>query len=595
MAGYPFLKKNLDLFQSMGHPVYAWLSEQRYDEEALHERLFENKWEFVDWKLDNGAGMFEAMPPFGFYDKWNPDPEKAHTSASIIVGCNVGYGINHLLMNSPDSHKVILLEPRPEMLMACLGQTDYEPFIENKKLHICIPDEQYLYQVIKNLDLQYIYGQIHLRLDIPSQQIGPEYAHWSKVVKQKLENFTVELATLRFRQDIMVGNELQNFKRAMNDGSLLPLEGKGIGVGAVILGAGPSLAEFAPQLRENRGYALYTTALQSMPILQRHDLKPDFCLAIDYDGSMLRVYDNLKPEFAEDVPLIYSTKCNPELIERYPGPTIPLWTLGGMGTFVMQGRELVLDAGGNVSLTLSRILRWFGVSHLMLVGQDFAWKGDYSHSKGHHAGTAKNKVVFNPKYHQKLQNAHGEEIISTVQYLTSKREMEQDIRKSDMAVFNLYGGGAVIEGTHMVNLDEAHRKGLFASAPGSVNTFMSRLMACHKQCNKLIISPMSHEWTVSLRNVEKRLTRLFKKVARNQDEIHKTLEQVELFVKSEPLYVPYLFNESIDLAGLTRAKHHYEPKDLGEFKRIAKNVLKKIREVDRCVTVAPGNPGEAAA
>lgn len=589
MAGYPFLKKNLELFEKIGHPIYSWLASQKYDETALHERLFENKWEILDWKLDNGNGMFEAMPPFSFYEKWVPEQEKAHTSASIIVGCNVGYGLNHLLMNSPDSHKVIILEPRPEMLMACLGQTDYEPFITNKKLHFCLPDEQYLYQVIKNLDLQYIYGQIHLRLDVPSQQLGSDYAQWSRTVKHKLENFTVELATLRFRQDTMVGNELQNFKRAMGDGSLLPLQGKAKGVGAVILGAGPSLAEFAPTLRKNRGYALYTTALQTMPILQNHNLKPDLCMAIDYDDSMLRVFDRLDPEFAKDVPLIYSTKCNPELVRRYPGPTLPLWTMGGMGTFVMQGHELVLDAGGNVSLTLTRFLRWLEVGHIVLVGQDFAWKGEQSHSKGHHSA---NKKTFNPKYHQKLTNAHGEDIISTVQYLTSKREMEQDIRKSQLAVFNLYGGGAVIEGTHMVDPDEAYRKGLLASAPGSVDSLMSNLHACRRQGNKLIVQPLSHEWAVSFRNVEKRLTKLFKKVARNQNEIHKTMEQVELFVKSEPLYIPYLFNETIDLAGLTKAKHHYEPKDLGEFKRIIKKILKKIREVDRCV--APdGN--EAAA
>lgn len=585
MAGYPFLQKNLELFNEIGHPIHAWLSSQKYDEQALHEKLFENKWEIVDWKLEDGTGMFEAMPPFTFYDKWVPGPEKAHTSASIIVGCNVGYGINHLLMNSPDSHKVIVLEPRPEMLLACLGQTDYQPFIENKKLHFCLPDEQYLYQVIKNLDLQYIYGQIHLRLDVPSQQLGSEYAQWSRIVKHKLENFTVELATLRFRQDVMVGNELQNFKRAMSDGSLLPMEGRAKGVGAVILGAGPSLAEYAPKLRENRGYALYTTALQTMPILQRHDLKPHFCLAIDYDDSMLRAYDSLDHDFAKDVPLVYSTKCNPELVRRYPGPTIPLWTLGGMGTFVMQGRELVLDAGGNVSLTLTRLLRWLQVSHIVLVGQDFAWAGEHSHSEGHHASKAKR--IFNPRYHQKLRNAHGEEIISTVQYLSSKREMEEDIRKSDMAVFNLYGGGAIIEGTHMVDLEQAHVKGLLASVPGSVDAFMGNLMACRNNCNRLIIQPMSHDWTVSLRNVEKRLAKLFKKVRHNQNDIHKTLEQVELFVKSEPLYIPYLFNETIDLAGLTRAKHHYEPKDLGEFKRIAKSILKKIREVDRFVTACP--------
>ncbi|WP_241667320.1 motility associated factor glycosyltransferase family protein [Pseudodesulfovibrio senegalensis] len=581
MAGYPFLEPNIDVLKQIGHPIHQWLSTQQFDQSRLEERIFDNKFGLVDWKMDNGNGMFEAMPPFSFYEQWKPEPEKARTSASVIIGCNVGYGLNHLLMNTPDSHKIIVVEPRPEMLMACLGQSDYKAFIENKKLHFCPPNEDYLYQVIKNLDLQYIYGRIHMRLDIPSQQLGPEYAVWARKTKHLLENFSVELATLRLRQDIMVGNELQNFQQAMDNGSLMPMKERGTGVAAVILGAGPSLSDHAEALRKTPGHALYTTALQTMPVLQNLGIKPHFCLSIDYDSSMLRTYDRLDPEFAHDVPLIYSTKCNPDLVKRYPGPTLPLWTMGGMGTFVMQKHELVLDAGGNVSLSLSRLLRWMGVSHIVLAGQDFAWPKDRSHAKGHHAG--ERKIKFDPKRHQKIKNAHGEEIISTVQYLTSKREMEADIKKAELPVFNLYGGGAIIEGTHMVDMKQCVTKGLLASVPGSVESFMQELNSCCHPRQRLNLVPRSHKWSVSFRNVEKRLSRLFRKVGKNQEEIHKTMGEVEKFIKQDPLYIPYLFNETLDMAGLTRAKQRYEPQDLGEYKRIIKKVLKKVREVDRCV------------
>ncbi len=590
MAGYPFLESNIKVLKEIGHPVYSWLSSQQLDQSRLEERLIENKHGLVDWKMDNGNGMFDAMPPFHFYDKWTPEDEKATTSATIIIGCNVGYGINHLLMNTPDTHKIIVLEPQPEMLMACLGQSDYKAFIENKKLHFCLPRKDYMQQVVKNLDLQYIYGRIYMRLDVPSQQLGPEYAKWARDTKHLLENFSVELATLRLRQDIMVGNELQNYQRAMENGSLLPMKERGTGVAAVILGAGPSLSDHAEELRKSPGYALYTTALQTMPVLQNLGIKPHFCLAIDYDGSMLRAYDHLDPEFARDVPFIYSTKCNPELVRRYPGPTLPLWTMGGMGTFVMQNHDLVLDAGGNVSLSLSRLLRWMGVNHIVLAGQDFAWPKDRTHAKGHHASEIKSE--FNPKLHQKIKNAHGEDIISTVQYLTAKREMEADIQQANLPIFNLYGGGAIIEGTKMVDMQTAYNKGVLSSVPGSVDNFMQELMACCHPRQPLNLTPDSHRWSVSFRSVEKRLSRLFKKVGKNQEEIHKTMGEVEMFIKQNPLYMPYLFNETLDMAGLTRAKFRYEPQDLGQYKRIIKKVLKKVREVDRCVC---GKDSEQAA
>jgi len=579
MTAYPFLQDNIEFLQRMGHPIYQWLTNQDFKEEALLNNIFINGFGIHDWRMENGKGMFESLPPEGLYSNWLTS-DKPETSATFIVGSNLGYGVNHVLQNTPDSHKVMLLEPRSEMLLACLGQTDYRPFFEAKKFHILVPDHDYINEVIRNLDLQFIYGQLHMKGDIPSQQLGPDYARWTNIVRDKLENFSLELSTLRFRQDIMVSNEIHNFKRALTDGSIKSLEGKAGGVGGVILGAGPSLEKFVPELLKNRSHVLYTCALQTVPVLQELGLKPHFCMAIDYDKSMLKIFERLDPDFVQDIPLIYSTKINPEAVRRYPGPTLPLWTVGGMGTYVMKERDLVLDAGGNVSVTLSRMLRWCGVSHMLMVGQDYAWLGDKSHSSGHHNGT---KNMTRQSYHQTTKNMDGEEILTTVQYMTAKRELEDDLRQSSFPVYNVYGGGVPIQGTKVVDLDVAYTKGILASAPGSVDRFMTDLMACRDKGEMIHFEARGPMWSTSFRNAEKYLAKLFKNISDNQVEIHETLNKIDMFIKQDPLYMPYLFNEAIDLAGLTKAKHKYEAKDYPEFKRIAKCVMKKVREIDRFV------------
>jgi len=586
MTMYPFLKENITALESYNPTFHAWLSQSNFDAESLKTNVFVNQWGLIDWRMPSGNGIFESLPPLGMYTEWTKDLEKADTSATILIGCNLGYGLNHVLVNTPDSHKVIVVEPNPAILLACLGQTDYRPFMQNKKLHFLPPLVDYLNDVIKNLDLQYIYGKIYLRADLPSRQIGPEYAQWMETMRHRLENFSVEMVTLRCRQDVMVGNELKNFQRALTDGSLKGMAGCAAGVGAVVLGAGPSLAQHAQALAENPGHALYTCALQTLPALQPYGIKPNFCLALDYDDSMLQVYNRLDPAFAKDVPLIYSTKVHPELVRQYPGPTLPLWTMGGLATFVMQDREFVLDAGGNVSVTLVRLLRWMGASSVLLVGQDFAWKGNSTHAGGHHC--AGNAPTFDPQRHQKIQNLWGEEITSSIQYLTSLRDMEDDIKKSDMIVRNLYGGGAVIQGAPAVTLQEVVMEGYLSSAPGSKERVLRLLNLSHTPCQHLRFEPRSHIWTSSLRHVEKRMQKLFRNYGQSQKEIHGLLEQALFFVKQDPLYLPYLFNETLDLAGLAQTRRSYKPGDLNEFKRIGKSILTKVREVDRCVSI----PGE---
>jgi hypothetical protein len=180
----------------------------------------------------------------------------------------------------------------------------------------------------------------------------------------------------------------------------------------------------------------------------------------------------------------------------------------------------------------------------------------------------------------------GEEILTTVQYMTAKRELEDDLKQSDFPIFNLYGGGVVIEGTKVVDVDTAYTKGILASAPGAVESFMRDLHGCHRSVPPLRLEPRSPMWSTSMRNAEKHLGKLFRDIKGNQQKIHEGMNRVELFMKQDPLYTPYLFNEIVDMAGLTKAKYAYENKDLGEFKRIVKSALKKVREIDRKVCLA---------
>ncbi|WP_321402772.1 6-hydroxymethylpterin diphosphokinase MptE-like protein [Maridesulfovibrio sp.] len=582
MSAYPFLKDNIEALSTYNPPFYSWLSSQDIDEEQLTNSLFQNKWNILDWKMEDGNGMFETVPPNALYKSWTAK-EKPNTSATIIVGCNVGYGLNQVLMNTPESHKVIVVEPNPEMLLACLGQTDYRPFLKAGKLHFCPVDENSLMSIIKDLDLQFVYGKIYLRSDMASQQLGPEYARWSNIIRNKLESFSAEMNTLRLKQDVMVGNELDNFSRILGDGSITPLKGSGRGMGAVILGAGPSLAEFGPELAKNPGQAIFTTSLQGLPAVQKVGIKPHFCVGIDYNDSMINVYKQLDREWAKDIPLIYSSKLDHKVLEAYPGPTIPMWTVGGIGTFVLGNHEEIFDAGSNVSITLARFLDWCGFKHILLVGQDFAWKGDSSHAPGHQNTNAVRNNSYNPAMLVELKNADGEKLSSTVQYVTSKREMEDDIKKLQTPFYNLYGGCAVIEGTHNVDMQKINEAGLLSAIPEIMDSFENAMKKTSTPRPLPNFEPRSPKWTSSLNHVTKRLEKLFRKHGKNQDEIHKALHDVYFFIRQDLLYMPYLYNEILDIAGLARAQASYTPKDLPRYKRIVKKILTKVRHMDRSI------------
>ena len=583
MELYQYLEGNLAALKEVGSPAHAWLGARTFDLPALRQAVTVNRFGLLDWRLP-GTSLFASAHPESFYQGWTPEnlPE---ASASLLIGANLGYGVNHLLTKTPERHKIYLLEPRAEMLVACLGQSDYRPYIKSRRLIIVPPDEALLAKVIQRLDLEFLFGRIFLREDLPSRQLGPEYARWYLKAKARLENFSVELSTLRQKQDVMVGNELANFERAARDGSLSPLRGTAHGLTAVILGAGPSLARFAPALAANPGRALYATALQTLPALQSHGLVPHFCMAIDYSPGMHHVFAKLDREFAARVPLVYSTKLDPQVLARYPGPTLPLWTMGGLSTFLKREDELVIDAGGNVGVTLFRFLSWCGVSAVLLAGQDFGCaETGPTHAGGHHADRL--TAASSPAFSVRLKNADGEPIRSSPQMMAAKRDLEDDLKKAGVAAYNLYGGGAVINGARHVDLDAVAELGLLACASGLLDRFTSGLTLAGQPRPKPVFEPRAPQWAASLRQAEKRLDKLFKHPGKNLQEIRTHLHRIEFFLKQDPLYFPYLFNEIADMAGLARARSHYQPTDQVQARNILRRALAKVREMDRVLAPA---------
>lgn len=584
MNALPFIKDNLEAMAHVKNPAAFWLAHQRPDEQAVMEKLTRNSRGQMDFTLPSGQTMFET-PPQIFYHGWADTSEKAAAGASIIVGCNLGYGLNYVLVNTPNTHRVLVVEPDPEMLLACLGNSDYSPFIRAGRLVFLPPDAKMIRETIQQMNMHFLFGAIHLRVDTPSRQLGTQYAQWSRICQEALENFSVELTTLRLRQDEMVGHEIKNFRRAITDGTIRNMRGTAHGLTAVILGAGPSLGHYGPVLAKNRGHALYATALQTLTPLQSIGLKPHFAMAIDYSEGMLKVYDRLDPEWCKDVPLLYSTKMHPDVVNNYPGPTIPFWTMGGMGTYAMRDNEHLIDAGGNVSVAIYRFLHWCGVERILLCGQDFAWKDQTTHAAGHHDHVRKEKHYKKLKLIE-LKNAAGETIHSTLSYITALRDLEKDIASNNLPTYNLYGGLAVIKGAQNVDENDLLREGLNTSRPGSLENFTMAMRNAQTSRSIPDIEPRWPKWMSSMRNARKHLEKLFKKPQVRQKEIRESIQRFHGYLRHDPLYLPYLYNELTDLAGMLHGGRTLGLKDFSTFKKIMERVKTKVREMDSCLATA---------
>lgn len=578
MQELKWLEGNLKALKRVAPDFWAWFKGHEDTWFAWEDRIFSNPRGWLDLQLPGQGTLLGPMPPQAFYSSWRPEMSGVK-GASIISGCNLGYGLNALLGRTGPGHVIALTDPRPEMLALCLGITDYREFLLQGRVLLFPPHKQAQERMLWAMNLQFYHGKVYFWADVPSMQIGPEYERLNIRCRDVLHKYRVQTGTLRRRQDTVVGNELDNYARAFKDGVLGRVNGRLSGLSAVVLGAGPSLEKFGPELAANRDRALYAAGLQTLPALARLGIKPHLCMAIDFTRDLLKPLAALDEKWLRDIPLIYSTKVHPEVVQKYPGPRIALWTRGGMGTLVFKDRNLLLDTGGSVNVALVRLFLEMGVQRILFAGMDFGWKGESSHARGHHAGNM-HRQNDSGKYELRY-NADGEPVYSTFSYLTSLWELEKTVaERQEVGFKNLFGGYMDISGAG--RLDTREIGAFLGDGSGDLQ---EKLMRMEKQVKRNAPLPVfekrAGQWSVSLRRVLKRLERLFSRPEANKNDIRRSLGELRMFISQDPLYITYLQPEIIDISALEKFPENYARGDLSRVKRIAKSILKKVRHVDR--------------
>jgi hypothetical protein len=578
MDVFSHLESNLAALERVCPDFHAWFREREQNWFDWGEKVFSNRQGWLDLWFSAKSSLLGIMPPGNFYAAWNPEM-KGVKGASIICGCNLGYSLNALLGRTEAGHTVAVTDPHPEMLALCLGITDYRDRLLQGRLLFFPPQKSAQEKVLSGMDMQFYHGAVYFWADVPSMQIGPEYERLNIQCRDVLQKYKVQTGTLRRRQDTVVGNELDNYARAFRDGVLGRVNGTLSGRSAVVLGAGPSLEKFGPELAANRDRAVYAAGLQTLPALYRLGIKPHLCMAIDYTTALLKPFEKVDDNWLRDIPLIYSTKVHPRVVERYPGPRMGVWTRGGLGTLVFKDKNLLLDTGGSVNVALVRLFLEMGVDRMLFAGMDFGWKGESSHAPGHHAADLRRKN--GAKGVEARKNADREVVYTTPSYLTSLWELEKTVAERPGVGFgNLFGGHMDISGSKRI---AARDTGSFL---GRASADVQENLAAMKEQARLnsslpVFEKRAGQWAASFRRLLKRMDKLFTRPEKNEREIRRALGEMRLFVNQDPLYLTYLQPEIIDINGLEKMKDEYVRGDLVRVKQIVKRILKKIQHVDR--------------
>ncbi|RNB85218.1 motility associated factor glycosyltransferase family protein [Brevibacillus panacihumi] len=228
---------------------------------------------------------------------------------------------------------------------------------------------------------------------------------------------------------------------------------------AILIAAGPSLDYEYENLRyiKENGLAYIFSVGTAINALLEKGIYPDGACTYDPSLKNSQVFQRIKDENIDSIPLVFGSVVGFETIQNYPGPMLHfLLDRDFVSPFYLErtdgkGLEVVHSAESIATVTLQLLFR-LGCNPIVLVGQNLGYAKDRSYASG-----SKEDVGINTEHLKKayiVKDVEGNDMYTIKAYDSFRYEMESIIQSfSGTEVINTTKGGAHIEGTTYIPLE----------------------------------------------------------------------------------------------------------------------------------------------
>ncbi|GEM_PF-1330812 len=391
------------------------------------------------------------------------------SSVIVFLGLGLGYAVESLWMNNPDSIAGLLLVERDlGIFHHFLHRRDWRGILANPLVRIAVTDsadeilpaaQSFLPQIM-GCGLQFVDHR-------PSSQLYPKfYTNAVEHLRRFLQQATAEAEFLIRYGKLVQRNAILNLPAMVRSHGLGPLRDFYRGQPAVLVAAGPSLNLNIDALAQSEKNVLIFCVDTAYGLLLRHGIRPDFVAATDPTDLNAKHFESAPDD--ENVVLLFESDVCPAIPSNWKGRMIFLNShKAAVNRWIeeIEGPFGSFEQGLSVAHTLFSAASWMGCDPLILIGHDFAYSPDGGTT--HATGTALNRGIqkiadgaaqitikpagFHPQETREeivwVLGVRGKQTPTSKTMKVFLDKLSADIRKSNRTVFDATEGGALIEGT----------------------------------------------------------------------------------------------------------------------------------------------------
>ncbi|WP_412097393.1 motility associated factor glycosyltransferase family protein [Campylobacter lari] len=437
--------KNLQVLKeinaSLADKILQVKSNERFE-------LFEKNYDIYDHKTKQFC-IQNALDNLSFYEQ----NYKRHPFL-IFFGIGNGMLIFELLKN-PLKDYICIIEPEIELIYIALHLNDFSQDLQDKRLHI------YLYEDINFLTFYRFFEQEKIHFFVKTYDLllmSNFYENYEDAITTTNSLCIESIKSLVVRQgnsseDSFEGitQLLHNLPYQLANPSLKDLlkQRKDKIENAIVVSTGPSLIKQLPLLKEYANKASIICADTAYPILAKHNIKPDYVLALERHDLVYQCFEQDNQEFDKDILFIIASVAHKSVIdvlEKTKKSYILVHRPLPFSKALHMDDYGYLGTGMSVANMAYELAVKLGHKNIILIGQDLAYdENGNSHPKEYlHTQESENdrkQGLFITAY-------GGNGKVETNQWwILFKESLEYSIDTNSITTYNATEGGARIEGS----------------------------------------------------------------------------------------------------------------------------------------------------
>lgn len=385
--------------------------------------------------------------------------DHARHAGLIMLGLGLGYHIGLAAADMGDYGVMVIHEPDVTLIRAVLERVDASGWLGRPNVILADDtiDRPELTRRIDRFASTLTLGTVLVEHPPSRTRCGDKLAAFGTLMTEIIAYCRTNVATALVNASRTCANLAANVHRYAAGATTDELFGLASGYPAVCVGAGPSLVRNVDLLADpaiRRRVIVIAVQTTLKPLLDR-GIRPDFVTALDYSAICRRFYEGLPP--LPDVTLVAEPKCNPVILDEFPG-AIRLLKNEFCDTMLgpLARPRRAIPTGATVAHLSFYLAQHLGCDPILFIGQDLGFSDGLYYAPGtaiHEVWRPElgpfnsveamefTRIMRHRRHLSRHTDIHGRPIYSDEQMVTYLKQFERDFSQASQRIIDCTEGG----------------------------------------------------------------------------------------------------------------------------------------------------------